>query len=206
MNMKIIWMAVIMTGAASSAMALELERVNAAGIAGSAVERGNEEIRPARVDDSMEKEEGISKCQGLTGVAGGAYRCGWKHIKLRATDKTAVNVDYRTKKIGSDPTSGDTSYVYTDSVWINVVNPAYSGRERVRVVLGGNMQNAQQTVDLEYAGEGRYTAALPRELTLVFHHHGTDYEFNDLTLSVVVDGNWLVDPANGTHNFKFKMS
>ncbi len=125
----------------------------------------------------------------------------WKHMVLRAQNGTVINIDYLTRRLESDPNSGDTAYVYADPVWVNVSNPAFTGNEEVTVELSGN---PKETFRLWYAGGGRYTGRPSRDITLIFHHHGVDYPQSQ-ELSVRVGENYLVDPISRTETFKLSL-
>ncbi|MCX5792215.1 MAG: hypothetical protein NTY45_08385 [Elusimicrobia bacterium] len=125
----------------------------------------------------------------------------WQHGVLRAVNGTVINVDYLTRRLESDPNSGDTAYVYADPVWINVSNPAFTGNEAVTVELSGN---PTETFKLWYAGGGRYTGRPSRDITLLFHHHGVDYPQSQ-ELSVRVGENYLIDPVSVTETFKLNL-
>lgn len=122
----------------------------------------------------------------------GSY--GWRHANLKAADGTEINVDYNVFRAGDA--------IMADPLWVNVKNPAFSGGEKVRVVLINStvLTQSTQTLDLEHAGQGRFTARAGRVWIMQ-----TEASFNQ-EIAVVVDGKWLTDPVSGSNNFKFRMT
>lgn len=122
----------------------------------------------------------------------GSY--GWRHANLKAADGTEINVDYNVFRAGDG--------LLADPIWVNVSNPAFCGGERARVVLINSSLAGQstQTLDLEYAGQGRFTARAGRVWIIQ-----PEANFSQ-EIAVVVDGKWLTDPVSGSNNFKFRMT
>lgn len=180
---KIILAVIAVSLGAGAAGALELERTNAADIL--KLTRTEKIVIPAVPAAHTSRE----------------VRQDWKHSVLRAVNGTVINIDYLTRRLESDPNSGDTVYVYADPVWVNVSNPAFTGKEDITVELSGN---PKETFRLMYAGGGRYTGRPSRDITLLFHHHGVDYPQSQ-ELSVRVGEACLVDPVSGTEIFKLSL-
>ncbi|MFH0920890.1 MAG: hypothetical protein V1913_11060 [Fibrobacterota bacterium] len=125
---------------------------------------------------------------------------GWRHANLKATDGTAINVDYNVFRSGDE--------IIADPIWVNVLNPVFSGDEKVRVVLTNyfdsspavsNPVHSTQILDLKYAGQGRFSAQPNRVMMMQ-----PEMNFRQ-EIAVVIDRQWLTDPTTGSHNFKFKM-
>lgn len=134
------------------------------------------------------------------GVTEGA----WKRANLRATDGTAITVDYT-------PITAP-NYVMANPVWVNVwLNDSSSHRIRAiltnfLVTIGGPavVKDTQQ-VWLTAAGNGRYTGQFQRVLLYegIYTYGGNLYRQE---LVVEKDGAMLMDPVNGTRSFRFQMS
>lgn len=128
----------------------------------------------------------------------------WKFVNLRAADGTIITVDYVPVSLGGE--------VIAAPVWITVVNGAFKGTERVRVVLltyyDGPAQAAgtlfeTRYLDPAYTGHRSFQAKTER-LELSQSHIGYGFSFRQ-EIAVAVDGVWLTDPVNGTHNFRVKL-
>ena len=129
-----------------------------------------------------------------------------KSISLQAADGARLTIDY-------NPLSLDNE-IAAAPLWVTVAAPWFNGSEKVRAVLmnyydrsntSANILKDTQTIDLQFNGvafqaEGRRVQLLISHLGYI----GYDYNFRQ-EIAVVVNGRWLTDPVNGTHNFKFKM-
>lgn len=127
----------------------------------------------------------------------------WKNIRLQAADGTRLTIDYSPLSLGGE--------IIAAPLWVTVAAPRFSGSEKVRAVLmtyydssnmAANTLKETQTLDLKFNGQA--FQAEGRRVQLSESHIGYGYNFRQ-EIAVVVDGQWLTDPANGTHNFKFKM-
>lgn len=134
------------------------------------------------------------------GVTEGA----WKRANLRATDGTAITVDYV-------PITAP-NYTMANPVWVNLwLNDG--GSHRIRVILtnflvtsgGPAVVKETQQVWLSPAGNGRYTGQFQRIMLSegIYTYGGNLYRQE---LVVEKDGVLLKDPINGTNSFKFQMS
>lgn len=134
------------------------------------------------------------------GVTEGA----WKRANLRATDGTAIAVDYV-------PITAP-NYTMANPVWVNLwVNDG--GSHRIRVILtnflvtsgGPAVVKETQQVWLSPAGNGRYTGQFQRIMLSegIYTYGGKLYRQE---LVVEKDGVMLKDPVNGTNSFKFQMN
>lgn len=127
-------------------------------------------------------------------------RTGWKKINLTSSQQTQVEVDYQVVQY-----NGDGETVTADPIWINVTSSAraLTASDQVRVVLNNyisfngdtldvNLVNGQ-TLDLAYAGNGRFTKTASPLQMLVVSDDGEGAPYIS-TLSVVVDGVWQTNP------------
>jgi hypothetical protein len=144
-------------------------------------------------------------------------------VRLRAEDQTDITLTYA---VGERVGSSDRHQFATDVV-IDIANDAWrignvGGGRAVRVVLlsecrpdGGGAEGEwyNQQIDIPYtelqsgsgfgyeqqlAGLGDAVDQVPMGMTSIAGMNACRQE-----IAVVVDGVWLVDPVNGTHNFQF---
>ncbi len=127
----------------------------------------------------------------------------WKNIRLQAADGTRLTIDYSPLSLGSE--------IIAAPLWISVAASRFNGSEKVRVVLmtfydsaniAANTLKDTQNIDLKFNGQA--FQAEGQRVQLSESHIGYGYNFRQ-EIAVVVNGQWLTDPANGSHNFKFKM-
>ncbi|MCX5786400.1 MAG: hypothetical protein NTX59_12000 [Elusimicrobia bacterium] len=127
----------------------------------------------------------------------------WKNIRLNAADGSSIMIAYNPLSLGSE--------IIAAPLWITVANPKFTGTEKVRAVImnyydssvmAANTLQGTQNIDLKY--NGQTFQAEGQRVQIMESHIGYGYNFRQ-EIAVVVDGNWLIDPVNGTHNFKFKM-
>jgi len=127
----------------------------------------------------------------------------WKNIRLQAADGTRLAIDYSPLSLGSE--------IIEAPLWVTVAAPRFNGSEKVRAVLmtyydsaniAANTLKDTQNIDLKFNGQA--FQAEGQRVQLSESHLGYGYNFRQ-EIAVVVDGQWLTDPANGSHNFKFKM-
>lgn len=128
----------------------------------------------------------------------------WKHANLAAADGSVISIDY------IPITAPD--YVLANPVWVNVW---FSGPapKKVTAILsnflyvtsGPSPVKDTEQVTLYHAGGGRYTGRFQRVLLSegVYSYGGNIYRQE---LAINRDGEWLRDPVNGTHNFRFQMN
>ncbi len=145
---------------------------------------------------------GAKEIKGAETKTAPVQNLGWRHVGLRAEDGTGIKIDFNAVSIGNR--------IMATPVWINVSNSALKGGENVTAVLinyydNSNQIESTQNIVLKYAGDGKFTAQADRIEVLQRSHNGSIY-FCRQEIAVVVDGNWLVDPVTGVHNFKFNMS
>lgn len=133
----------------------------------------------------------------------------WKHISLRAADGHSITIDYNPLSLGSESLGSE---IIAAPLWVTVANSRFTGGEKVRAVImtyydssviAANTLKDTQNIDLKY--NSRAFQAQGSRVQIMESHIGYGYNFRQ-EIAVVVDGNWLADPVNGTHNFKFKMS
>ncbi len=121
----------------------------------------------------------------------------WKQASLKAADGTVITVDYT-------PMSAGKEIIMAEPVWVSVMSPGHQMR-KVRVVLINYFEDSDQTKEIQtldltpvqsYTFKARAQSIALREMVYAFRQE----------IAVVVDGNWLVDPVTGGHNFKFNMA
>ncbi|MDA8244996.1 MAG: hypothetical protein M0025_12865 [Elusimicrobia bacterium] len=137
----------------------------------------------------------------------------WKNIRLAAQDGTKIVIDYAPLSLGGE--------TIASPFWVTVVKPGmgFTGGEKVRAVvmtyydtsnMAANTLYETQELDLKPVYPGSYGhgpvtfQAKGQRVEILQSHIGYGYNFRQ-EIAVVVDGRWLADPVNGTHNFKFKL-
>lgn len=191
MTRKINMLAVLLLACGAAANAAE----GAAGLLYK--EAGAADIATPAAGGAANAEKAVKYDAGVTEGA-------WKRANLRATDGTAIAVDYV-------PITAP-NYVMANPVWVNLwVNDG--GSHRIRAILtnflvtsgGPAVVKETQQVWLTHAGDGRYTGQFQRVMLSegVYSYGGNLYRQE---LVVEKDGVMLKDPVNGTNSFKFQMS
>lgn len=133
----------------------------------------------------------------------------WKHVSFQAADMTVINIDYAVASQEPDQNAGDGVVAYAVPMWINVINPAYNGTEKVSVTIMEPTGWQPVDIDLEYVedvGGKRFTGRSGQRIALVGRSSGVDYSKKIKELSVLVNGVSLTDPVSDSKNFKFRMS
>jgi hypothetical protein len=151
----------------------------------------------------------------------------WHHRKLVATDGTSVAVDFQLKFEDYSSNKPHTVY-FVQPLWFNVAGPSVSDDSQIRVVFtnrvvydgscgsGDRVDERAYQLDLELEPEGHFAGELDSQGTLL----GTTTPITGFlrpiaknmpycttgisegsSLAVVIDGAWLTDPINGSHNF-----
>lgn len=122
----------------------------------------------------------------------------WKHSALKAADGTNIVLEFSAASLANE--------VIANPVNLRIYNyRKFSGRESVRAVVLTLQDNEgrtylidTKTVDLRFR-YNEFTATLRNVLM------GRDGNAFRHEIAVVVDGKWLVDPVNGSNNFRFSM-
>ena len=138
----------------------------------------------------------------------------WRHNTLRSAEPTPANIslDYQYKRGAQSPNLGST--VVTDPLWLNVQRPDLGPNDKVHAVwlegdryrMGSpNMRGRVSEVELAYAGNGRFTAELPDTVAYSGAAGGAESQHVQ-QLALQVDGDWLTDPVNQTHNFNVNLT
>ena len=132
----------------------------------------------------------------------------WQHAHL-ASGNTRIHLDYvpTEKQVGGS--LGET-VVYAGSPWLNVSDSRFTPSTDVSAKLVdvskrklGWPSQSRMGIDLplEYAGDGRFTAFVPMELGMISSGPHADTIRHAWKLSVLVNGQPLIDPINGTETF-----
>lgn len=136
----------------------------------------------------------------------------WISNRLKAKDGTEIILSY---SIASENLP-ESQELVAKPIWVNITLPA--GRDcsaKVRAVVinyydssnvPANKIESQQEVDLVLSPRPESRCEFYAELKpirLSSSHIGYGYNFRQ-EIAIVVDGQWLVDPVNGSNNFKFK--
>lgn len=135
-------------------------------------------------------------------AAGTRADLNWKGLNLRAADGTTIRIDYALLNLGGT--------MIATPLWVTV-NGALRGGEKVHVALmtfykatasSADALKETKEFDLEYNGTA-FQAKGP-EAMIYEGHHAWVTRFRQ-EIAVSVNGKWLVDPVNGSHNFKFEL-
>ncbi len=158
----------------------------------------------------------------------------WQHARLKATDGTAISVDFLTNLERTQDDYIRPTYTRSfvrdtwraSNVWINVQAPHLNGTQEVRAVFIRKsypysclpMDCYVRELQLAHAGGGRYTGTLGASfvgtLNIVDDYRNSanpaenyrrETPYGFEELAIVVDGRWLEDPMSGEHDFKFRM-
>ncbi|MCX5792950.1 MAG: hypothetical protein NTY45_12165 [Elusimicrobia bacterium] len=219
--MKRIGLALIFASMAASAMAVELEQVSlgtsgekdlSAGtvISGeSARMQLNFQASGSAVETVVPEVTRSKEVTPKDSVA--SSRTAWKHVELTATDGTKILVDYSVQ-YGNGRT-------WAYPVWINVVNKSLGGNKDIQVTLldlykdyiqAGTVKDTLN-INLICAGNDRYTGQAGWAVMLS-SDNGINYR-QEIAVKVITHlhsgearEEWLTDPVNGSHNFKFELS
>ncbi|MDA8129883.1 MAG: hypothetical protein M0011_00105 [Elusimicrobia bacterium] len=120
-------------------------------------------------------------------------------LTMRADGGALAQVSYGLGSLAAN--DGNESYVYADEIMLSVTLPGAAGPRQVRVTL----QEPRVTVDLKYAGGGKFMAPLGRSLTLLSRKNGGVVLTNTRELTITVDGMALTNAATHSDLFRFAM-
>lgn len=127
----------------------------------------------------------------------------WKSLKLQAADGTRVTIDYAPMDLGGT--------MMANPLWITVGKAGFSGNEKVRVAImtyyeatANSADALKETKELDLPYNGTAFQAQGPEVSIYEGHHAWTHTFRQ-EIAVSVNGRWLADPVNGSHNFKFKL-
>lgn len=120
----------------------------------------------------------------------------WQHRYFNAKDGTKIALDYKLIQAGPDYLSGD--------VWLNVYNPAFTGKEILNATLSSYINSlTQQKLKMEYAGEHRYTIRFDKfkdeKVCAIASRYGIKQD-----VIIDINGAALADSVSGEGKFNFK--
>ncbi|MDD5209335.1 MAG: hypothetical protein PHV36_08115 [Elusimicrobiales bacterium] len=128
----------------------------------------------------------------------------WKNLTLQAADGTKIKIDYAPMDLGGT--------MMANPLWITVGGRKFTGSEKVRVALmtyyeatASSADSLKETKELNLPYNGTAFQAQGPEVSIYEGHHAWTHTFRQ-EIAVSVNGNWLTDPVNGSHNFKFKLA
>lgn len=127
----------------------------------------------------------------------------WKRVELRAADGTRVMINYAPLDLGGT--------MLASPVWVTVANGSFRGDEKVRAVVmtyyeatSSSAEALKETKELPLKYNGTAFQAEAGDLSVYEGHHAWTHHFRQ-EIAVSVNGRWLTDPVNGSHNFRFKL-
>ncbi|MEY3901662.1 MAG: hypothetical protein RL189_968 [Pseudomonadota bacterium] len=120
----------------------------------------------------------------------------WQHRYFNSRDGAKVAVDFKLEQTGAEYLSKD--------VWLNVYNPAFTGKEDVQATLSSYISAlTQQKLKMEYAGENRFTIKFDKfmneKVCAIASRWGVQQD-----VKVEVNGKLLSDSVSGQQKFEFK--
>lgn len=127
----------------------------------------------------------------------------WRNVRLQAADGTRVTVDYSLMNLGGT--------MVANPLWVTAAKARFTGGERVLVALmtfykatSSSPDSLKETKEFNLEFNGTAFQAKGPEAMIYEGHHAWVARFRQ-EIAVSVDGKWLVDPVNGSHNFKFEL-
>ena len=163
-----------------------------------------------------EENEGTASASDSRSDGGSGSSPEWCHDYLSASDGvTTFSFDYQDDATITNP--GQVTYINEATpAWLNVYRGSFTGNEQAQAVITV-IEASNETLD--WPDVWRFDEAVQVPLTwngsaftgqaadgLPLRHYVTG---DDLTaeyiyqFSIVIDGTWLTDPINGTHNFQY---
>lgn len=129
-------------------------------------------------------------------LAGVVSTADWQHKYFNSKDGTKISLDYTLVQVGPEYLSKE--------VWLNVYNPAYTGKEEVYATLSSYINSLlQQKVKMEYAGDHRFTIKFDKfkeeKVCAIASRFGIKQD-----VIVDVNGGALPDAVSGEGKFNFK--
>jgi hypothetical protein len=120
----------------------------------------------------------------------------WLHRYFNAKDDTKIALDFRLSQAGPDHLA--------EEIWLNVFNPAFTGKEDVRATLSSYINSlSQETLKMEYAGSNRFKVKFGKftkeKVCAIASRWGIKQD-----LAIEVDGKALIEQGNGGEAFVFK--
>jgi hypothetical protein len=175
-------------------------------IAGEALDRAPQ-LTPVNAAAIARLANGLDSLRQPVPAPAGTVRAdqNWKNIRLQSADGAKITLDY-------SPSFYDGN-VTAEPLWVTVSSPRFTGSEKVRAVIMTYYENSymagklKDTREIDLAYNGTAFQAKNAGVNIVESLH-VGYGYNCLfrqEIAVVVDGVWLSDPVNGSHNFNFEL-
>jgi hypothetical protein len=130
-------------------------------------------------------------------LASGVVNTGdWLHRNFTAKDGSKISLDFKLSQAGPD--------YLAEEVWLNVFNPAFTGKESVSSTLSSYINSlTQEELKMEYAGSNRFTVKFGKftkeKVCAIASRWGIKQD-----IAIQVDGKSLMDQSNGDEAFVFK--
>ncbi len=147
----------------------------------------------------------------------------WSHFQLKSEQGLHLSIDFQlSRKIESDCAYSCPTIMVARNIWFNLRGNSLRPSDKVSVVFmnyynSRNNQGAVRTplsIPLWWdASSDKFTGRLKEpghpqaDHQVVVWTSGFGIETTQYRqeVAIVVNGEWQVDPMNGTHNFKFQM-
>jgi len=131
------------------------------------------------------------------------------YVSLASRDAKSFVLSFDKQLLGNGGSSS------THDLANNIVVRArgFNAGDQVRMVVinyiiddaGSSRQVDEQEIDLSYSGNHRLQGRLDHAIVIRGYNEGRQTAFRQ-EIAVAVNGRWLLDPINGTHNFQVDMS
>lgn len=120
----------------------------------------------------------------------------WFHRYFTAKDGTKIALDYQLEAVGPEYNARE--------VWLNVTNPGFTGKEKVKATLSSYINSlTQESLNMEYAGDQRYTVLFKKfagqKVCSISSRWGIKQD-----ITITVDANELKTSEGGGSAFDFK--
>ena len=134
---------------------------------------------------------------------------GLYYVRLASSDAKSFTLSFDKQLLGN----GGSSSTHDLASHIIVRASGFNADDQVRVVVinyvvddaGSSRQVDEQEIDLSYGGNHRFQGRLDHAIAIRGYNEGRQTAFRQ-EIAVAVNGQWQLDPINGTHNFQVDMS
>lgn len=141
-----------------------------------------------------------------------AFADSWKHARLKSREGIEISIDYQVREVLSS--DGRSRSVVAWPIWINLVSPILKPGLDVRTQVFvyscygsadcpmSSLWNIERA-HLSFAEGTRYTGQIAG---IPIRHIDAEGRHQQMTneIYIAIGYDWLVDPVNGTHGFKFR--
>lgn len=135
----------------------------------------------------------------------------WKHASAISAEGVQIQVNYEVKQ-GPVNCFKCSQYTYATPLWITIEHSSLKSSDKVRVMLlnfrkhsfYSKEQLEVQELDLKFFSEDSSFSQEAQPLVIYSSGYGGT-EICRQEIAVVINGQWLKNPVNGTSNFAIKL-